>query len=247
VIIDPRGIIITDAHIGQFFLLENQAREYAYDCVVRTGSPAKSAYHAEPIYVSSAWVAANSAVITEDAPTGTGENDIALLGIDGSVSGENLPSTFPYVPLVRGISAPGDQIIIGSYAAQFLDAQTISNDLTQTIVYSTIKDVYTFGGNTVDLLSLVGSIAAQEGSSGGGVVDASGELAGLITTSTISGDLTKRDLHALTTDYVERSVLADTGNSFNATITGTVPNLIEGFRHTATALALEIIQQVQRK
>lgn len=245
VIIDPRGIILTDAHIGQFFLLQGQAAPYTFRCVIRTGSPARNSYLAAPIYVSGAWIRANTAVITEHQPTGTGANDIALLGITSSATNSSLPSEFPYAPLSFVTSATGDPVVITSYAAQFLNATTIASGLTQTVVYTTIKDVFTFDTDTVDVLSLGGSIAAQEGSSGGGVAAPSGELVGVITTSTVTGDLTKRELHALTPSYIKRSVRSDTGNSFDSLLSGTVPNLIEGFKNTANTLALLLIQQIQ--
>jgi hypothetical protein len=245
VIIDPRGIILTDAHVGQFFLLAHEASAYAFGCVIRTGSPAEDAYTAAPIYVSRPWIEANSAVITESSPEGTGENDVALLGITGALKGGTLPAQFPYVPLSADTPSAGDDIVIGSYAAQFLSGEGIATDLNQTIVYSTIKQIYTFDTDTVDVLSLGGSIAAQEGSSGGGVVNGGGALAGLITTSTIEGDLTKRDLRALTTGYVLRSIKADTGESIAALLSGTVPNLVEGFSREASALGLILVNQIQ--
>ena len=245
VIIDPRGIILTNAHVGQFLLLQHQASPYAFDCVIRNGNPAANAYFASPIYVSSAWIRDNSAVITESAPMGNGENDIALLGIDRSATRAPLPSEFPYVSLTSDTAAIGDSVVIDAYAAQFLNAKTIANDLIQTVVYTTIKSVFTFDTNTVDIISLGGSVAAQEGSSGGGIVNPKGDLAALITTSTVEGDLTKRDLRAITASYIMRNIRTDTGEDLASLATGSVPNLIEGYKKTADALALILIRQIR--
>src|SRR3989344_2224120 len=40
VIVDSRGVVLTNAHVGQFFLLRDFRERGFIDCVVRTGSPA---------------------------------------------------------------------------------------------------------------------------------------------------------------------------------------------------------------
>jgi hypothetical protein len=56
VIIDSRGIILTAAHVAQLFLLQDYLGSDKVGCLIRTGSPARRAYLAEPIYVSPTWV-----------------------------------------------------------------------------------------------------------------------------------------------------------------------------------------------
>src|SRR3989344_433294 len=91
VIIDKKGVILTNAHIAQYFLLP---REVA--CVIRTGSPARATYRAELIYLPPKWIEKNYTNITLEEPTGTGEDDYALLQITGNVSDTTLlPEEFP--------------------------------------------------------------------------------------------------------------------------------------------------------
>src|SRR6202021_1964720 len=52
VIIDSRGIILTAAHVAQFFLLQDYLGPNTVTCLVRDGSPARRAYIAEPVYIS---------------------------------------------------------------------------------------------------------------------------------------------------------------------------------------------------
>ncbi len=209
VIIDPRGIILTNAHIGQYFLLlEGFPRA---SCSIRTGSPAKPTYDAKAMFVSPAWIYANPNTLTTADPTGTGEYDFAFLAITGTQTSTPLPSTFPYVPFNWGAPYAGEPIVIASYAAQFLSGDQIISNLAPTVVFGSIKEVFTFKTNTVDVFDLGGTAAAQEGSSGGGVISGTGRLEGIITTSTIEGNTSTRNLSAITTGYVARNFLAQTG------------------------------------
>lgn len=214
VVIDSRGIILTVAHVAQMMLLEQSLGSDKVSCTIRTGSPARSTYVGRAIYVSDAWLKANSTTLISSQPTGTGENDYALVAVTTSGSGSALPGAFPAVPLSTATLHLGNKVGIGSYGAQGLSSTEIRNNLNETLATSTVKDRYTFGGDTVDVLALFGNAAAQEGSSGGGVVNEAGDLVGLITTSETSGSLSSREMHSITPSYIERSFEEDTGKGF---------------------------------
>src|SRR3989344_171008 len=215
VIIDAKGIILTNAHIAQYFLLA----DHGVSCVIRSGNPATNKYTAALMYISPPWVRANSGVLTETMPGGTGEHDFALLAITksaggGSASGGSttvLPSSFPYVALAIAPPLPGTPVVIASYGAQFLESNQIQSNLFPTVVFGSVKDVFTFAVNTVDVLALGGSAAAQEGSSGGGVVATNNTLVGTITTSTVTGATATRSLSAITASYIRADYAGDTG------------------------------------
>lgn len=215
VVISSDGVIITNAHIAQLFLLENHPTKGNVVCVVRTGAPARTAYFAELIYISKPWVEANSTSLVVANPRGNGKNDIALLAITRSATGTALPAEFAHVPF--GVSAPkiGDAVAIGSYGAQSLTTAQIKDSLMPTLVLGSVRDVYTFARTSVDLLSLGGSEAAQHGSSGGGIVNARGEMVALITTSTTGGTPSERDLRAVTAGHVRESFEEDMGITLN--------------------------------
>ncbi|MDB5265434.1 MAG: hypothetical protein JWM39_147 [Parcubacteria group bacterium] len=237
IIIDPRGIILTVAHVAQYELLA-EARPDLMTCYVRTGSPAVNEYKAAPIYVSSNWISLNSKTISSASPTGTGENDFALLAITGSNTSASLPSTFSFVPLANVISTVGDPVVIGSYGAEFLTTARIEADLFPTLVYDTVQDRFTFGTNTVDLISLGGGAAAQQGSSGGGIANQNGQLVGLITTSSSGSDINTRDLHAITTSYLQRAFKLESGSDLTSYITSTNSTaLVAAYASKATQLA----------
>ena len=211
VFIDSKGIIITDAHVAQYFLLADRG----VSCTIRTGSPAADAYKAALIYISPAWVHANATVLTQAAPTGTGEYDFAFLAVTGSATAAPLPASFPSLPLAQAAPAALAPVVIASFGAQFLDPTEIRSDLFPTVVFGSVKDIYTFDTDTVDVLSLGGSAAAQEGSSGGGVASASGSLVGMITTSTVQGATATRSLSAITSSYIRSEYSREMGTSLD--------------------------------
>lgn len=213
---DSRGLVLTNAHIAQLFLLKDTLPEGDIQCVIRTGSPARPSYTATLVYISESWLRANPTTLLEQTPRGTGEDDIAVLAITGSTSGGSLPSYFSFVPLSSKEPFLDQEVSIGSYAAQMLSTAQVTSSLYPTLVFGSIEDNFTFTDTTFDLMSLGGSAAAQNGSSGGGVVNTDGELIGLITTSSTKGSLFSRDLRAITSGHIRRSFSADTGLSFDS-------------------------------
>ena len=206
IIIDSKGIILTNAHIAQNFLLVDRN----VSCTIRAGSPATDKYKASLIYIPSSWVNANAKILTEANPSGTGEYDFALLAISKSITRDELPSFFPFIPLATSPSNIGTPVVIASYGAQFLESSQIRSSLFPTVVFGSVKDVFTFATNTIDVLALGGSAAAQEGSSGGGVSDSNGELVGTITTSTTQGTTDTRKLDAITASYIRAAYASET-------------------------------------
>ena len=244
VVVDPRGIIITVAHVAQNFLLTDYPTENAGNCYIRTGSPAKNAYTAELVFISPDWIEENPSTFLTSRPTGTGEDDFAFLAITGSLSGTPLPARFNYIPLAGSGTDidEGDQVGIGSYAAEFLTSSQVRSSLYPTISFGPVNDVYTFGRNTVDIFSVRAGYAAQEGSSGGAVINDDLELIGLITTRTVRPDLSMRDLQALTMDHIRRSFREDMGSDFDSYMRSSPSTLIENFRDEAADL-LDILEE----
>ena len=238
IFIDSKGIILTNAHIALNFLLKDRG----VSCDIRAGSPATDRYEASLIYIPPAWINANASILAKTAPRGTGEYDFALLGVTksaegGSASGGSaLSGTFPFVPLALTPPAPGTPVIIASYGAQFLESSQIQSALFPTIVFGSVKDVFTFATNTIDVLALGGSAAAQEGSSGGGVAGAVGELVGTITTSTIEGTTDTRSLDAITASYIRVAYASETGQALDLLLAEPVTASIAAFAPQLSAL-----------
>jgi len=212
-IIDPRGIIVTNAHIGEYFLLERYRQGSLIDCVIRTGGPARVMYDAAPLFVSSSWIEENAATIVEDNPTGTGEYDVALLLITSSKTTTPLPSSFPFVNYtIHESYAPDTDVLVASYPAEYIGGATTQSDLWPVTAPSSLLETFTFQTGSADLISIQGSIASQHGSSGGGIFESTtGKLIGVIATSTDGSTTADRQLNAITFGHINSTLIQDTG------------------------------------
>jgi hypothetical protein len=237
VIIDSRGIILTAAHVAQLFLLQDYLGTNKVQCLIRTGSPARRAYLAEPIYVSPLWVAQNPGTLTTSSPEGTGENDFALLAITATATSTPLPSSYPAISLSPEDPSIQEPVAISSYGAQYLTPTQLNYSLYPILVFGSIQKRYTYDKNTVDLVSIEGSAASQEGSSGGGIANANSQLVGTITTSSIAGNIGTRFLNAITINHMRRSFKADTGQNLDAVLQNqSLPSLIASFANESKQL-----------
>ncbi|MDB5224873.1 MAG: hypothetical protein JWO43_495 [Candidatus Adlerbacteria bacterium] len=225
VFIDQRGVILTNAHVAQFFLLKDYPTQDNITCVVRTGSPASPQYTAELLYISPQWIAANASQLGSAIQTGTGENDFAFLRVTGTTNPNGtLPGVFPAVPLSSNIPDTGSSILAAAYPAGFLEGITIERNLYISSAFTTLEQLYTFDTpNTVDVLALKGSVVAQAGSSGGAAVDAStGKLIGLISTEIVAATTADRVLNAITINYIDRALAARGLGGIAGLLTGNI-------------------------
>ncbi len=247
VIIDPRGVILTNAHVAQYVLL-SQSSQIDLACLVRTGAPARSRFTVETLYIPPVWVNAHVQDINTDRPVGTGEHDYALLRITGSIDGSAI-GPLPYLPTDtrEAIGFTGDQVLAASYPAEFLGGIAATNSLYPASSITSVKQLLTFTASWVDLLSLGGVIEAQSGSSGGAVVNAWGRLVGLIAT-TSGGDTTAaRDLRAITLSYIDRDLQAQRGTNLQTILNGDVAADAADFNAgAASALIQRYIEWLSR-
>lgn len=247
IIVDPRGIILTVAHVGQNFLVLDYPKTGAGKCYIRTGSPAKNAYLAKLIYISPQWVDDNSTILIESRPKGTGENDFAFLAITDSLTNKPLPRSFSYIPFAKPntLVEVDDRVGVGSYAAEFLTSSEVRSSLYPTISFAPVDDIYTFEETTRDVISVHAGAAAQEGSSGGAVVNEDGELVGLISTRTVKPDLSLRDLQAISVDHIRRSFKDYVSVSLDAYMkNNSLETLVTAFSMTAKNLGETIISAI---
>ncbi|MDP3052050.1 MAG: serine protease [bacterium] len=212
VIISSKGVILTTAHIGQYFLLENEPAASYLDCIIRAGDIAMPAYDVKLLYIPSVWIEKNAENIIQQEPKGTGENDYALLLINSALSADKiLPPDFPTAkPNLDFENLPENlSVLLASYPAGFIGGIEVQKNLGLTSTFAPIKALYTFtetGPTTLDLFSLGGNIVAQGGSSGGGVFDThDGKLLGIIVTSTDATTTAGRILNAITIPYIKQS------------------------------------------
>lgn len=248
VIIDTRGVILTNAHVGQFLLLRDYPSTDNIDCVVRTGSPATSHYRAQLLYLPPAWIDANAGQLKNERPTGTGENDYAFLQITSTTDGTPLPTSFPTVSLTTDTPDIANQVVLAAYPAQYLGGSTIQGDLYVSSAVTTVDALYTFGsdGGPVDVFSVGSTVVSQEGSSGGAVGRAQdGALIGVITTESEGTTTAQRDLHAITLSYINRSLASTGQGGIAALLMGDLAQKTAYFNATiAPALTQKLISAI---
>ena len=222
VIIDPRGVIITNAHVAEFFLLQDYHSPNFIECAIRTGSPAKPTYKASLLNISASWVNDTTPTIKQNERTGTGEHDYALLIVTSKINGEKIASgfNFPFVnydlSFVPYLNQP---IFLASYPAEFLGGAIIQKDLWPVTTEGMIKMSYYFNNASLkspDLLGLGASVVAQSGSSGGAVIDRhSGKLTALIVTTSEGKTTGERSLNAVTINHISRSLKEEMGKNLD--------------------------------
>ncbi len=225
VIIDPRGVVITNAHVAQFFLLKDYPVENGLKCILRTGSPARHTYTAELLYIPPEWINLHASDITKSEPKGTGEHDYAFLRITGRTDPNlKLSTKLPFVSIDTnnmGIST-GDNVLAAAYPAGFLGGISIQRDLYSVSSIATVGELFTFVENTIDLISIGGTVVSQRGSSGGAVVSDKNKLIGIIVTSTQADTTAERDLRAITTGYINNALIENAGTTIEGLLFGDI-------------------------
>ncbi len=248
VFIDAKGVILTNAHVGQNFLLATSSAKAKTTCTVRTGSPARDTYTASLLYLSPEWARGYiDAVDDKGGDTGTGERDFALLYVTGTKNKKGkLPAAFPYLPLASASEIPflaqGTPLSVAGYPAGKKNFRDVRGKLSYLAASTTLESIRTFERPNADVLVLAPTKAAQPGVSGGPVIRASGDIAGIAATM---GDAKKnglRSLRAITTAHLERMTLRDAGVSFASLYLG---NLAERARITEAALPSGIRQALE--
>lgn len=216
VFIDPRGIILTNAHVAQYVLLSERS-DIELSCTVRTGSPAKPHWRARILFFPEAWAKEHAKDILNRRPQGTGEHDYAFLALTESVDGSPLPSSVPYLNLDarEAIVQTSDRVLIAAYPAEFVGGMTTRNNLFASSAVTSVKQLLTFTENLVDVISLGGTIVAQGGSSGGAVLNEWGYLVGLVVTTTEATTTGERDLRAITPSHITRSLRQHVGQELS--------------------------------
>lgn len=212
--IDPRGIILTNAHVAQYVLLA-ESKEVDLRCFIRTGAPASERWIPRVLYIPPPWVREHAHELKDAHVLGTGEHDYGFLYVGESIDGSVLPEKFPFLfPDARpAIGFTGDSVLAASYPAGFLGGMSASMSLYPASAITTIQSLMTFASGSPDIFTIGGTVTAQSGSSGGIVANAWGRAIGLITTMSEGKTTSERTLRALTMSYVNDDIVAQTGGT----------------------------------
>ncbi len=245
IMVDPRGVVLTNAHVAQYVLISQSGRS-DLKCEVRTGAPAMSKWVPVVLYIPAVWINQHANEIIKTHVTGTGEHDYALLYMAASVNGTPLPDSYAYVsPDTReAVAFVDDNVLAASYPVEFSGGSIIQSNLYPVSSITTVRQLLTFTVGQADAISLGGIIGAQSGSSGGGVVNQWNRLVGLITTTSEGATTGERDLHAITTAYINRDLVTQTGSGLMATLAKDPKAGATAFLPEATTLGQKLIDVV---
>lgn len=243
--VDADGVIMTNAHVAQFLLLEQTEEFGVTECIVRSGNPASPRYLAELLYLPPAWVQANAGLLYEAAPMGTGERDYALLYASQRIDNQPLPATFPALELDDSLlptSMKNESVTAAGYPAQNLILNGPTADLIPQQAETSISELYTFGSNYADVISIRGSAVGAEGASGGPVLNTDGEVIGMIVTrgdDTIDGT---GSLRAITLSHIARTIKEESGLTLEASLNGNLPYRAQLFGDILSPFLLMLLQ-----
>ena len=246
--IHEKGVIITNAHVAQFLLLEERDNENVeVDCIIRNGDPATQKYEAELLYISPTWVFENADLISDERPRGTGERDYALLYISKSLDNSPLPTRFPSIPIDTALlprAIVGASVATAGYPAEELFKYGADAKLPLVFASSTIGILYTFGSNFADIFSITDSVVGEHGASGGPIVRADTKHAmGLIVTKGDEVSEGPKSLRALTLSYIDRTMVEETGYSLAQNMQGDVAFRGNIFKNVMTPFLAEILEE----
>ena len=243
--INPEGVVLTNAHVAQFLLLETVDETGDTECILRTGDPAIPKYEAELLYISPAWIQNNADQIADTRPKGTGERDYALLYVTAGLDNAPMPARFPYLHIstdLLPIRLLGSEILAAGYPAQALITDGADAKLSPMTASTTLADMFTFDSNYADLISIGGSSIGEHGASGGPVLNEHHEVIGLITTKGNDERDGKGSLRALTLSYIDRTIIEESTFDLTRTASGNLAFRAQLFRDTIVPFLSRLLE-----
>ena len=241
--ISDTGVILTNAHVAQFLLLEDPKSNIKTTCVVRAGSPAEPKYYADLLYIPPLWVNENAKQLQSENPSGTGERDYALLYVTKAING-TLPAHFPALSIDTtplGNKTKNQAVIAAGFPAEIIRTDGPKAELRARVATTTITELFTYSKEKVDLIGIAPSAVGESGSSGGPVVTLDHTLIGMISTR---GDAEKdgaKSLRAITLPYIDRTIREETHLGLIETMHTNLSERAQIFRTIMTPILSKIM------
>ncbi|MCB9818803.1 trypsin-like peptidase domain-containing protein [Candidatus Nomurabacteria bacterium] len=234
--ISSRGVILTNAHVGQFLLLAGVEAFGETSCSATTGIEGAPTYDVKLLYISPTWLLENANSLNDNNPRGTGENDFALLFVTSNTGNELPNSSFSYLPPATNPLSKAlkdDTVILVGYPKE--DGAKVGKRTTAT---TTVTELYTFKtGGGADIFSLGSSPLGHTGTSGGPVIDHFGRSIGVITTKESGTTI----LNAITMAHIDRSIKSETGIDLISILQGDLNQRATLFNETISPILQAIL------
>lgn len=244
--VHSKGVILTNAHVAQYLLLGATDVLGEAECLVRQGTPAEPRFKAELLYIPPTWIEKNAVMISEMAPTGTGERDYALLYVTKSIDGSPMPERFPALAVDTDLlprTIKNTSVHAAGYPASDLLKKGASTPLLSVLATTTISELYTFGSNYADVFSIRGSAVGAEGSSGGPIVNENNNVIGMIATRGDDASDGPGSLRAITISHIHRTILEETGFSLERNVSGDLAYRSSIFTDTLAPFLTTLLSQ----
>lgn len=232
-LINPTGVIMTNAHVAQFLLLKDLDTLGTTECTATVGTDESTSFALGLLYISPTWLLEHASLIASAEPKGTGENDFALVHIT------NQPTDGADFPFLPPATNPLSKTIKGKTVTLVGYPRQEDKTAPQLITTTTITDLYTFGGGYADILTLASSTLGYKGASGGPVIDEYGRAIGIMTTK----DAGTTILNAITMAHVDRGLRSEIGFDLASYLQGNVTYKAELFNQTVAPILQEILAE----
>jgi hypothetical protein len=240
VLISGNGVILTNAHVAQYFLLG----AIGYTCTIQKENIPLYGFTAKPLYISEDWIENNFMLLSNVVQTGTGEDDYALLYIDGStLPSISLPSSFSHMTAntSHGAANVGDAVTAAGYPGSRTGLFEVDSSIPLVSDKARIRSVFTFRQSSIDVITTDDTPVAKQGSSGGGIFK-NNQLVGIIATTNSEGNGTAY-INAITLSYIDRDLRDATGRSLSDYIKGNHASLARGFQSSVAPRLTELLLQ----
>jgi len=235
VLISSNGVVLTNAHVAQPYLLNNPNLSNYMNCSIVQENIPTVGYKAELLFISEEWMREKSS-----SSVGTGELDYALLLITANTNPTlRLPLRFPFISFdsSEGVAEKGDNITVAGYPGTG-SIFSLSRPSSLVVDNTFIDDVFTFSRNTTDLISTGETPVANRGSSGGGIFE-NNKLIGTIVTT--SPGIIHDSINALSLEYISRDIKKQTGSTLQSFISGNIINKARSFNEVVVPELLRFV------
>ncbi len=242
VVISPTGLVLTNAHVAYPFLQSPQFDRNTYSCSVRRENIPNFGYNAEIVYYPIDWLNANSEVIKDPSPVGTGEDDYAILAITTPIGPAPRSTSFQAASLAVSVSdlRAETPVTVAGYPSVNSGVFDVDANPGLKVAQSTIKEFFTFSTRSLDIMQTGVNQVARRGSSGGGVFSGN-NLYGLIVTTNQNDEGSY--VNALTLPYIKQDFRNDTGQELDEFVSKPLDSLVSQFSSTYKIRLQDLISQ----